>query len=772
MKKNRVIVILTTLLIIIVAALFYFLLRSGFQKQNLEFYHRIKEKMKQGGKIHLLASDIETFLRRPFLQKDLRNYANILGGYINYRKEDYWEAHRFFKNVKFEGQVFDIQDYVYYWWGKALWKYYEKFHDSKYLKQAASFFKNVIHHPNSPMKRTALKDYLKSGYYSGDFSFYDSIPADFLEKNRGIGRSQLPEILYILADANQQMGNREKGIEYLVKLWKKYPYNQWGKKAEEQLEKLLKSSRIQYPALSVTELLDIYDLSYEKNKTKNNLKDIVDKLDKIKSFANTKRLKNRIDLFYGKLYQRLNEKKKFPGFLSRAYRSTYPGIKAQAAYYLVRDAGSEYHFTKLKRYVSGIDSPRYMKTEYFERTSYAAGYFFMRKKRHKDAVPIYKVVLKKNTPGNQYYQQALWRLHWCYYHLQQYQDALDILEKMGKFADWEEYAAYWSAYIYQKMGEQETARSIYKDLFTQSGYTYYGILAYERLNRDFGLQIDFEKEKETFAEVQVGTIDDNTRNSRYQILKENGLYEFAANELEAYLKEKNIYREIDPDYWRPYGGELAKLYFYTGKYIKAGLRVYWTYKDYILKGAKNFPPWFWKIYYPIFYKDTIDRYARRYSVNKEFLYSFIRQESFYEPYAVSPAGAIGVMQIMSATGKLIFKDIGSTLGLREYSVKLLYKPEVNIPMGIYHLKYHLYDKIEEFIKDKGITQADNDGMKTILMIAGYNAGIGRPFRWLEETPFDNMQEFIDQIDISETRNYVKLIQKHRFLYNKYKTGDQ
>jgi soluble lytic murein transglycosylase len=772
MKKNRVIVILTSLLIIIVAALFYFLLRSGFQKQNQELYHRVKEKMKQGGNLHLLASDIENFLRRPFLQKDLQNYANILGGYINYRKEDYWEAHRFFSNVKFEGQVFDIQDYVYYWWGKALWKYYEKFRDSKYLKQAASFFKNVIDHPYSPMKRTALKDYLESGYYSGDFSFYDSLPADFLEKNTGIIRTQLPEILYILADANQQMGNREKAIDYLVRLWKKYPYTPWGKKAEEQLEKLLESSRVQYPSLSVTELLDIYDLSYENNKTRDNLNDLVIKLDKIKSFANTKHLKDRINLLYGKLYYDLNDIKKFPGFLSGAYRSSDPGIKAQAAYYLVKDAGNKYNFSKLKSYVSGIDSPRYMKSEYFERTAYAAGFFFMRKKRHKEAVPIYKVVLKKNSPYNQYYQQALWRLHWCYYHLQQYQDALKILEKMGKLSDWEEYAAYWSAYIYQKIGEEETARSIYKDLFTRSGYTYYGILAYERLNRDFGIQIDFQKEKETFAEVQVGTIDDNTRNTRFQILKENGLYEFAANELEAYLKEKNISPGIDRDYWRPYGGELAKLYFYTGKYIRAGLRVYWTYKDYILKGAKNFPPWFWKIYYPLFYKDTIDRYARRYDANREFLYSFIRQESFYEPYAVSPAGAIGVMQIMPETGKEIFKDIGSSLGLREYSVRLLYKPEVNIPMGIYHLKYHLYDKIEIFIKDKGITQADNDGMKTILMIAGYNAGIARPFRWLTEIPFDNMQEFIDQIDISETRDYVKLIQKHRFLYSKYITGEQ
>jgi soluble lytic murein transglycosylase len=124
------------------------------------------------------------------------------------------------------------------------------------------------------------------------------------------------------------------------------------------------------------------------------------------------------------------------------------------------------------------------------------------------------------------------------------------------------------------------------------------------------------------------------------------------------------------------------------------------------------------------------------------------------------------MQIMPKTGEDIFKEIKSELGPSSYSTQLLYRPEINIPMGIFHLRKQLYEIIEAYINQRNINQAMNKDLYLTLTIAGYNAGIGSAFRWVREIEFENQQEFVDQIDYEETRNYVKLVLKHVIIYNR------
>lgn len=765
--KNKWLIFLAGILILVITAALFFFIRHNSQKENIQLYAHITGKMKEGGKIHTLLPDIEYLLDRPFLQTDIRNYANILAAYINYRKDNYPAAEKFFRNVKFQGKVFDVQDYVYYWRGKNLWQWYTKTNEKSHLQQAKTCFKQVAQHPYSPMKETVLTDYIKSQYYSDDYSFYDALPDNFAEKIAQTKKSALAEMLYILADANRKKGNRKKCLEYLVRLWKTYPYSKWGERAEIMLEEMKESASIQYPALSARELLDTYDLAYEKNRTKDKLKYIQHRLDILKTqIGNT--LQDRINLLYGKVFYVLGPRSRSIQFLTRSSRSGDIETRLESIYFLVRHARNYYQFSQINRLVRSIDSPGYRRSEYYDKTTYAAGFAFMRKKRYSQAIPIYKTVLEKGRNNNEFYDHALWRLQWCYYHLGRYDEAVNILEKLGENKEWEEYATYWTAYIRQRKGQLQDARRLYEYLLKNSGFTYYGMLAWQNLKQFFNMSIDLEKGKQEYVEFKVGLIEDENRNTRYKTLKENGLFEFAAVELETYLEEKGIFRSENQEHWRPYGAELARLYFYTGKYIKAGWRLYWVYKEEILKGAINIPREFWDMYYPVFYKGTIDRYADRYGVSRNFLYAFIRQESFYEPFVVSPAGAIGVMQIMPGTGKQIAKDIASDLGIRSYSAELLYNPEVNIPMGIFHLRKHLYEKIEDYVHKKKISKAYGKDILQALMIAGYNAGIGRSYRWVRETTFDNQQELIDQFDIPETRRYVKLVLKHLFLYSRYK----
>jgi len=93
------------------------------------------------------------------------------------------------------------------------------------------------------------------------------------------------------------------------------------------------------------------------------------------------------------------------------------------------------------------------------------------------------------------------------------------------------------------------------------------------------------------------------------------------------------------------------------------------------------------------YDQIIQAIARKYSIESDLIHSIIRVESNYNAAAVSPKGAVGLMQLMPETA-------------REYGVNNIYDPKENIEGGVRYLK----DLIKAF-----------DG-KTDLVLAAYNAG--------------------------------------------------
>lgn len=92
---------------------------------------------------------------------------------------------------------------------------------------------------------------------------------------------------------------------------------------------------------------------------------------------------------------------------------------------------------------------------------------------------------------------------------------------------------------------------------------------------------------------------------------------------------------------------------------------------------------------PRLVKATIDRFAGTYQLDLDLVHSLIKAESAYNVHAVSRAGAVGLMQVMPATGV----DYGVT------SVDALFDPEINLHTGMRHLKRLLekYDSIGQAV---------------------------------------------------------------------------
>ena len=131
------------------------------------------------------------------------------------------------------------------------------------------------------------------------------------------------------------------------------------------------------------------------------------------------------------------------------------------------------------------------------------------------------------------------------------------------------------------------------------------------------------------------------------------------------------------------------------------------------------------------------------------IHAVIRQETEFDPRAISSAGARGMMQMMPA----VARQTARRMGLRYRYEALTYDPEYNMRLG----RYHLQEVIDEF-----------DG-SYILALAAYNAGGHRARRWIRDygdprSPDVDPIDWIESIPFSETRNYVQRVLENAQVY--------
>ena len=188
---------------------------------------------------------------------------------------------------------------------------------------------------------------------------------------------------------------------------------------------------------------------------------------------------------------------------------------------------------------------------------------------------------------------------------------------------------------------------------------------------------------------------------------------------------------------QPYADALnAELFNYSGDTLSMMRALRAAFPQLATVEQDSVPPYFLKMYYPIKYEEAIRKYSRKNGLDPHLVMGLIHQESFYNPHTKSSAGAIGLMQLMPATGK----ELGSRV-FHSFSVGRLANPEVNIELGTMHFRYLV----------------DFFGGKIELAIASYNAGQGNVMKWRRAAPSKPMDEFLESIPFAETRNYVKRV---------------
>ncbi|MBI3760346.1 MAG: transglycosylase SLT domain-containing protein, partial [Chloroflexi bacterium] len=157
------------------------------------------------------------------------------------------------------------------------------------------------------------------------------------------------------------------------------------------------------------------------------------------------------------------------------------------------------------------------------------------------------------------------------------------------------------------------------------------------------------------------------------------------------------------------------------------------------------PKYFTRLRFGAYFTDLIVPVARHYGLDPIFLLSIIRQESAFEPFAGSSAGAQGLMQIIPGTGA----DIAARLGWPNYQSDDLNRPIVSLNFGTYYLS----QKLSDFDGDK------------FAALAAYNSGSGNAGAWKQIAP-DDPDLFLEVIRIEETETYLRFIYEIYAIYER------
>ena len=165
--------------------------------------------------------------------------------------------------------------------------------------------------------------------------------------------------------------------------------------------------------------------------------------------------------------------------------------------------------------------------------------------------------------------------------------------------------------------------------------------------------------------------------------------------------------------------------------------------------ALSAPEFFSRIRFGAYYLDWLLPVAADEGLHPLLLLSVIRQESTYEGFIDSGAGARGLMQIIPGTGAQLASELGWP---ENYTVDDLYRPYVSLVFGANYLK-----------KQRNLFESD-----LFAMLAAYNGGPGNTLIWEELAGSDDPDLFLETVRIEETRNYIRLINEifavYRWLY--------
>ncbi len=168
--------------------------------------------------------------------------------------------------------------------------------------------------------------------------------------------------------------------------------------------------------------------------------------------------------------------------------------------------------------------------------------------------------------------------------------------------------------------------------------------------------------------------------------------------------------------------------------------------DYLARTFADAPRQFWEYLYPLPYRTELTTDARAHNLDPYLVAGLIRQESEFNPGAISPANANGLMQVQLATGR----ENARAAGVPRVTTNVLLQPEPNLKIGTAVFRSML----------------DRNGGNLEQTLAAYNAGPRHAAEWITWSSFREPAEFVESIPFTETREYVQAVIRNGEMYRR------
>jgi peptidoglycan lytic transglycosylase len=399
---------------------------------------------------------------------------------------------------------------------------------------------------------------------------------------------------------------------------------------------------------------------------------------------------------------------------------------------------------------------RFPSSPWLEEALFSSGNMYLLKRDYPNAVKYYGY-LAEHFPNSKDAPAAHWRAGWLSYRQGLYDDAARLFDEQIRLypeAAQTVSALYWRGRLYQTR-EHNPARAAadYRTIVDTYPHYFYAQLARARLaslsipastdrlpgapapgNEQRVKEPDLERIHPLPAPRLVESFPvDSPHLARAKLLANAGLNEYIAREITA---------DPDSEEWSALAE--AQIYAAYGETFRAMRAIKRAVPYAMQTPIQSIPMEYWRILFPEPWWETIKAESAKNGLDPYLVVSLIRQESEFNPSAISYANAWGLMQLLPGVGRKLAREEG----MSRFRTFQLLDPQTNIRLGTRYLR----ELMDQF---GGVAE---------YALAAYNAGNTRVVDWEAAGPYQGMDEFVESIPFTQTREYVEAIMRNQEIY--------
>lgn len=541
--------------------------------------------------------------------------------------------------------------------------------------------------------------------------------------------SDRPGYQLVLAEIDQTQGQTDEAVKVYKNVLLSWPISYEGQTARTKLTQLGMES-----TLTATELRSLGDAYYKAGK----YDEASDQYHALaRSFGISAEQRNEFAVAAAACDLKL---KKLTHEEAEALPQTNDENGARRLYLLMELARNRDDETAQQSYVDMLTTS-FPHSQWLAEALFSSGNMYLLKKDYPQAVKYYSD-LAEQFPDNSNAAAAHWRAGWWSYRQGLYPQAEKIFtDQIRLYPSAKETvsALYWRARMYEEQDHQPgLAAAHYRTIVKAYSHYFYANMASMRLTALGDPTPVSIPALDKFAAQPVPRLDatfpaDDPHLVKAHLLVNAGLTEYVPEEIAAAPGSESWSKIAEAQLYASYGDA-----FHAMRVLKRAL----PYAS--SAPIQSIPLAYWRILFPQPYWDTIQAESAKNGLDPYFVASLIRQESEFNPSAISHANAYGLMQLLPSVGKQMAREEG----LGSIDTRQLLDPVLNIRLGTRYLR----ETMEHF------------GRVPEYALAAYNAGENRVTDWQAAGPYTGIDEFVESIPFSETREYVEAIVRNQEMY--------